>query len=450
MKRIALAIFLVFLGFAISPAQAVRLAQNEAAQVAIVPLFNTLGGMDTLLKVSNGPAYSAVRVQLRNSDGQRIEAFNIYLAPNEAWGAALTERPDGPVMTKTDPMCILGIGGTSAVNPLQTEIPLSSAFGYIEILLMGHVEDPDVQFEISSRSCEALAGRFAAGPWEIDGNDGVVAPSNALQLLAQLINVERGTLYGLESVHLAEFRDRPFHVPPAQQFGLSDVHDQGTLQGETSSLVCDGTCETKTWVDRRDAVASLFLAVARSADYGVNPAIGASSSFVILNPMHPYYADGEFPDHETGLFVTDSDSGILNFCISFVRPPPTSPLDICPRPIRLEDPEALSSFSIPSSVSSSPVTAPLPILGIPGLYPDAESSTIADRFISGTFRILFLTFDNPSLISNDQSEFFGLPSIVLGFTEYQNGELFSPEFGAVRANYGTSAPGIKIETNPED
>lgn len=441
-KRVCLTLLLVLPLFAM-PAQAVRLAQNEAGQVGIVPLFNTLGGMDTLLKISNGSAYSAVRVQLRGPEGQRIEMFNVYLAPDEEWRAALTERIDGPVMTGTDPKCVLAEDGISSVVPLQSELSLSSAFGYIEVLLMGHVDDPDIQLEIDSRSCAALATRFLDGPWGTDGNAGLSAPTDEIRTNAQVINVERGTMYGLEPVHLAEFRDRPFHVPPGEGFGLSDAYGEGTAVGETSSLVCADVCSSETWADPRDAVSSVLLAVARDVDYVVNPDIGASSSVILLNPMHPYYSEGEFPDHDAGLYVIDSDSGILNFCLS-PGPPPSVPLDtVCPDPLRLQDPEALSSFSVPSAGSGSTVTAPLPILGIPGLYPNTEIRTIVDEFISGSFRILFLTFDNPSLVSNDESEFFGLPSIVLGFTEYQNGELVSPDQGAVRANYGTSALGIK-------
>lgn len=448
-KQVCLTLLLVLPLFAM-PAHAVRLAQGEPGQVAIVPLYNTLGGSDTLLKISNGPAYSAVRLQMRNPDGERTEAFNIYLAPNQAWRAALTMRADGPWLTTTDTKCALGNDEISAIAPLQSDVPLAASYGYIEVLLMGHIDDADVQFDVASQACESLAARFSQNPWDADTNSGLSAPTDTLRVVAQLINVERGTQYGLEPVHLARFRDRPLHVPPAEAFGLADVYDQGTAAGETGSLVCADECRLETWADPRDAVSSVLLAVAREADYVTNPDIGASSSFVILNPMHPYYAAEEFPDHETGLFVSDSDAGILNFCL-FPQPPPGTPLDtICPRPIRLQEPKGLTSFSVPNSGSDTAETVPMPILGIPGLSPDTAISTRIDEFLSGSFQILFLTFDNPSLVSNDQSEFFGLPSIVIGFTEFQNGELDSLDHGAVRANYGTSALGVRIVTNPGD
>jgi hypothetical protein len=447
MKHIALAAFLVCLASVISPAHAVRLAQNESGQVAIVPLFNTLGGMDTLLKVSNGQDYSAVRIQLRNPEGQRIETFNIYLAPNEAWRAAVTEGPSGPFMTKSDPKCILGTNGASA-EPLQSEVPLSSAFGYIEVLLMGHVDDPDVRSEIASRSCDALAARFTEGPWTIDGNTGISAPTDSLLLVAQLINVERGTLYGLQPIHLAEFRDLPFHVPPTEQFGLADAHDEGTELGETASVVCTDTCETKTWADPRDAVASLFLAVGRRADYVVKPGIGASSSFVILNPMHPYYEEGEFPSHDAGLYYTDSDNGLLN--AGPCAPLPTRPIDTCPPALDLSEPEALSSFTMVFDQQPTGFPKPVPILGIPGRYPLNSIGIPAGEgnLDSGSVVPVFLGSNAASLFSNDQTAYFGMPSIVIGFTEYINKTLFSEELGRVRANYGTSALGVNVVNLP--
>jgi len=451
MKRICFSILVVGLCLIVTPAQAVRIAHNEAGQVVIVPLFNTLAGMDTLLKVSNGADYSALRVQLRNPEGQRIEAINVYLAPDQEWRAALTRRPEGPVMTAGDPKCVLSQEGDSTVESVQADIPISSDFGYIEILLMGHITDEQLKSNIAFRNCDLLADEFSNGEWNADKNAGVSAPTNSIRTIAQLIDVGKGTLYGLEPVHLAGFRNRPHHVPPGELFGLADAHDDGTMTGETSSLVCAQDCSFETWADPRDAVSSVLLAVAREAAYVVDPTIRASSSFIILNPMHPYYSSDEFSSHEAGLILTDSEIGVLNACISGLLPPPTFPLQtICPNPEQLLNPEALSVFSLTSSFLRFPEIAPVPILGIEGLFPATPYRGGEGQLVSGSARIFFLSFDNPSLVSNDQSEYFGLPSIVLGFTEYQNGQLTSPDGGAVRANYGTSALGTKIASDPED
>ena len=299
------------------------------------------------------------------------------------------------------------------------------------------------------QACESLAARFSQNPWDADTNSGLSAPTDTLRVVAQLINVERGTQYGLEPVQLARFRDRPFHVPPTEAFGLADVYDQGTAAGETSSLVCADECRSETWADPRDAVSSVLLAVAREADYVTNPDIGASSSFVILNPMHPYYAEGEFPEHGSGLYVTDSDAGLLQplACL----PIPFEPTDICPRAIPLPEPEALSVFTMQVDEPVTRVTKPVPILEIPGLYPFTEnlvSASQVDKLISGSASVLFLNFHKPSLVSNEQVDYFGIPSIVIGFTEFINGELVSEENPAVRANYGTSALGVKARLIP--
>ncbi len=442
-KRVHFTLLLVLLLFAL-PAQAVRLAQGEAGQVAILPLYNTLGGMDTLIKISNRPEYSAVRLQFRGAAGEPTESLNIYLGPDEAWQAALSTGVDGPRLTTTDASCTLVPGEILSAQPLQSELALSQPYGYAEVLLMGHFEADFEPGSISQLSCEGLAAEFSDGPWSINGNTGVLAPTNSLHVHYQLINVERGTRYGLDAVHLAQFRDQPFHVPPSEPFGLADAHDDGTATGQTRSLVCDAGCTIETWADPRDAVASVLLAVARRVDYVVNPDIGASSSVVVLNPMDPYYVDGEISEPEAGLYTTDSDAGLVS---PFICPPLNPANTLCPPAYRLIQPEALSAFSVNLDDSQMPLIRPLPILEIPGIYPIDDSLTnLGGELISGSTYVLFPSFGVPSVTSKGGTAYFGLPSIVVGFTELVNGELDSSSGEAVIANYGSAAFGVKANS----
>lgn len=448
MKLVHLTLWLILLLFA-PPAQALRLAQGEAGQVAILPLYNTLGGLDTLIKISNGPEYSAVRVQFRDPGGEATETLNVYLAPDEAWQAAVSMGPDGPRLATADTSCVL-VPSWSPAAPLQSDLLLSAPYGFAEVLLMGHVEDSDVQSDISDRSCGSLARNFGNGPflgiWSGAANTGISAPTDSLHVHYQLIDVERGTRYGLDAVHLAQFRDQPFHVSPKESFGLGDAHDDGTDIGETRSLVCDAECKVETWADPRDAVASVLLAEARRVDYVVNPDIGASSSFVLLNPMRPYYADGENQEPEARLYVTDSEAGFVSPFVCFAPPPPNT---LCPPASPLTQPEALSAFTLKVDEPGTVVTKPVPILEISGLYPIAQDffdSVPIDSLISGSAYVLFPGFGVPSLTSNDGTEYSGVPTIVVGFTEFINGELASPDGGSVRANYGSAAFGVKADS----
>lgn len=459
MKRVHFTLLMVLVLFAL-PAQAVRLAQGEAGQVAILPLYNTLGGLDTLIKISNGPEYSAVRVQFRGPGGEATETLNVYIAPDEAWQAAVSMGPDGPRLATADTSCVLvaAAGGVPPIARLQSDLLLSAHYGYVEVLLMGHVEDLDIQSDISDRSCQALAGNFGSGTfigtWSEDANTGISAPTDSLHVHYQLIDVERGTRYGLDAVHLAQFRDQPFHVRPTAPFGLVDAHDEGTETGETRSLVCDAECTVETWADPRDAVASVLLAEARRIDYVVNPDIGASSSVVVVNPMHPYYADGEIPEPEARLYVTDSELGFVSPFACLGAPPPNT---LCPPASPLLQPEALSAFTLdelpPPTLAITPMPPnqePVSILEIPGAHPIdqdfIDSIAALDALISGSAYVLFPGFGVPSLTSNDGTDYFGLPSIVVGFTEFTNGELASPDGGSVRANYGSAALGVKADS----
>jgi len=450
MKLVWFTLLLILLLFAL-PAQAVRLAEGEAGQVAILPLYNTLGGMDTLIKVSNGAEYSAVRVQFRGPAGEATETLNVYLAPDEAWQAAVSRGHDGPRLTTGDSSCVVFGEFTAGGYPWRLfDLALSASHGYAEVLLMGHVQDAEIQSYISGRSCGRLASLFGQGPfiglWQQDGNAGISAPTNSLHVHYQLIDVERGTRYGLDAVHLAQFRDQPFHVGPGQAFGLSDAHDGGTATDETRSLVCDTECKVETWADPRDAVASVLLAVARRVDYVVNPDIGASSSVVMLNPMHPYYAEGEVPEPEARLYVTDSEAGFVSpFVCASAAPSNT----LCPPASPLGQPEALSVFTLRVDEPRMVVTKPVPILEISGLFPIARDffdGVPIDSLISGSAYVLFPSFSVPSVTSNDGTAYFGLPSIVVAFTELINGELLAPDGASVRANYGSAALGVKADS----
>jgi len=430
-----------------APAHAVRLAHDEAGQVGIVPLFNTNGGMDTLLKISNGPGYSAVRIQFRDLFGDRRKSLNVYLAPREAWRAAVGFSFDGPRLNTTDTSCVLEADESALVSAEKTEWLIERPQGYIEVLLMGHIEALDLRTAVESRECDDLVDAFSSGTWSLDGNTGMSAPTDSIRVHSQNIIVERGILYGLDAVHLQQFRDQPFHVAPSEPFGLADAHDAGTDIGATRSLVCDGDCIIQTWADPRDAVASLLLTGFSQLDYSVNPDIGAATSVVVINPMHPYYAAGEFAEHGAYFYLTDSDAGLLTTGPCEGGPLPT---DICFPPLGIGFPKAQSTFTMSVLDEPEPVICPcppwrppLPAIGTLGSYPITDEVldyTSLDRLTSGSVILVFWNADDPgpSLISNEGNAFAGSPAIAVAFTEFVNGQLVSSQGNPVIANYGSA------------
>lgn len=448
---VALSLLLV-LGAA--PTHAVRLAHDQAGQVGILPLFNTNGGIDTLLKISNGRAHSAIRVQFRDLFGDRRKTLNVYLAPGEAWRAAVGFSFDGPLLNTGDASCVLDAEQTTHAEVAQPEVLIGRPQGYVEVLLMGHIEDPELQTAVSDRACDELVDAFSTGLWSLDGNTGMSAPTNSIRVHSQLVQVERGVMFGIDAVHLAQFRDRPFHVAPFEPFGLADAHDAGTESGATRSLVCDAECVIQTWADPRDAVASILLAEFSQLDYVVNPEIGAATSVVVVDPMHPYYSAGEFPERGVYFYVTDSDAGLLRTGPCDDGPLPTS---LCFAPLPVGVPDAQNTFTMSlSNVTEcvifpcAPFVPPIPVIGTSGRYPITEEVleyTGLDRLTSGSVILVLWNPDEPgpSLVSNEGRAFFGSPAIAVAFTQFINGQLVSREGTPVLANYGSAQYARRID-----
>ena len=69
-RRMILRALLLLVLALTAPAHAVRLAENGPGQVVIVPLYNTQGGNDTLLRIAASSAQvgSAIRLQFPPRD----------------------------------------------------------------------------------------------------------------------------------------------------------------------------------------------------------------------------------------------------------------------------------------------------------------------------------------------------------------------------------------------
>lgn len=441
---------IVLLTVGATAATAVMRSADGVGQVAIVPVFTTESGVDTLLKIDarwlpsgavNRDA-SVVRVQFRGPDGAALEAFNVYLSGPESWIAAVTAGPDGPQLVIPDESCVLGDSGGARPVVVQSGVPISGAYGYLEVLEMGTVptaeESPYTW--IRARECDALAGEFADGDWAANANAGVTAPSGRLRVSASLIDVERGTQYSTGPVHLKGFRDAPFHVAPQDAYGLADARDSGTSSGATRSVVCQDECTTEEWATPIDAVASTLIAQSLEADFVVNDSIRASSIALVLGPLEPYYPEGHpATDSRFALWPRGTDPlGVGVPCI--ITPPPGN---VCPY-LPFGGPAVLDAISIEPPPDDTPVPETVPILGLPGEFPtrqswlDANSTTgIPATLDSGAIWIFGL--GGQWLTSNDGTRYFGQPSLMIVLTELVNGQLFDDQGQSIRSNYGETS-----------
>ncbi len=425
----------------VSSANAVMLSPNGTGHVAIIPIYSTVGGVDTLLKIVADP-FSVVRIQFRSPAGDALESFNVYGGP---WSAAVTAGPDGPELVIPDSNCIIGEGAGGIPTLVGSGIPISEPYGYVEVLEMGVVQAIELRRAMSifgsedGRNCEALVAAFSDGLWAQDSNTELDPPSGRLRVSATLIDVQRGTSYSTAPVHLRGFRNAPFHVPPAELYGLADARDDGTDSNATRSVICIDECVVEEWADPRDAVASVLMVNVMEADFVVNPEIGASSTAVVVRPLLPYYPD----DHPIaqGLFGVQADRP----CIGI--PPPG---DLCPLD-EITSPEQPVHFVFSANDVDWPEPDVVPILAVPGSFPLRRSS-FEEPLRSGSVGIEYWFRSQRWLTSNDGTLYIGHPALMIMLIEFVNGQLVDDNGNRVRANYGHAAAATRtvVFEEPEE
>lgn len=432
-----------------SSADAVMLSPDGSGQVAIVPIYSTVGGVDTLLKIDSS---SAVRVQFRGPNGEPLESFNVYFS-GDSWSAAVTSGPDGPELITSDGSCFLGEGAGGMPIVIDSGVPISEPYGYVEVLEMGFVRAAEINQALyisdssESRNCEELVSAFTDGLWAQDSNTGLDPPAGRMRVTATLVNVERGTQYSTQPIHLRGFRDAPFHVPPAEFYGLADARDPGKDSGATRSVICTDECVVEEWAEPLDAVASTLMVNAMKADFVVNPALGASSTAVVVRPLLAYYGE----DHPVaagrfGLRWSDSEFGSQPiFCVA--TPPPGN---LCPLRT-ISDPlsDQPIQFAFSPNVVDWPQPDVVPIIALPGAFPIGSVPSHIEPLRSGTVTAEYWFRSQRWLTSNDGTLYIGHPALMIMLTELVNGQIIDGDGNRVRANYGHAAAATRIVESEE-
>src|SRR5690625_3395371 len=163
-------------------ANAVNVNPDGLGQVLLYPYYTAREGNDTLISVVNTTdTVKAVKVRfLEALNSQEVLDFNLYLSPYDVWTAAVTGLGAGPGIRTSDTSCtvpyfITRTGGEQAFLNYQyagdggpTGIE-RAASGYIELIEMGNVDDPDLAaaatHDSGAFSCAALEAAWT-GTWK--------------------------------------------------------------------------------------------------------------------------------------------------------------------------------------------------------------------------------------------------------------------------------------------
>jgi hypothetical protein len=334
MKRTLTIAIATALGATASAAGAVMLNPRGTGQVLIYPYY-TVNHQQTLVSVINATGHGkALKVRFREGyDGRDVANFNVYLGPYDSWvGAVYDTSADGTgaaaiatndnsctvpafTLSPTPSLHALGFSNQNYSQgaygaPTGTDSgPLGlsrTREGFFEIIEMGEVVD---QAADSPKTLEAITpvngtppgcvqvrnAWATGGYWATNANIDLLPPAGGLYGAAGLVNVAQGTLYAYDSTAIDGFSDVAQHTGPGDpkpNFGTAvtdSAHGVATAYVPIgNTMITAGYPAPARGVD---AVSAVLMADRVYNEFETEPALGASSEWVITVPTHQFYAD---------------------------------------------------------------------------------------------------------------------------------------------------------------
>lgn len=294
-------------------ALAVRLDPDGIGQALIYPYFTVQdsdgqNSWNTYLSVTNLTANAkALRVRFREGRaGKDIASFNLYLAPNDIWTAALfpmnQSSPSSPaVIVTADSSCTdpaLRAQGESFSNALYSG-PRNDGLGagldrtregYVEIIEMATLAGAAAGAVTSDGysgvpdDCEAVRDSPAYfGHIDITP-DMIKPPTGGLTGTLTIINVNSGMDMGMNALALADLARDPFFRPPTNAYPGLDAAQVLPV----STVRAGGREYDLKWRNGVDAVSSVFMASEVMNEFVLDPGTASQTDWVLTFPTRPY------------------------------------------------------------------------------------------------------------------------------------------------------------------
>ncbi|WP_020208123.1 hypothetical protein [Gilvimarinus chinensis] len=493
-KKLLPLAMLAGLAGAAGTAQAVYVNTDGHGETLIYPFFSVEEGQNTYINVTNTTdQYKAVKVRfLEGQNSAEVLDFNLYLSPEDVWtGAIVAIEGGGTKVITRDNSCTVpwiprpnaegegsdgvefrtyeyqGDGGDQTVARTQE--------GYVELIEMGVITDPDVQAEIQHNAagmpgdCDGLRARWMENgvspsatsesfenPADVVGNGYWTAtPNEGFAVQAdQDTEYTLGGLYGYGVlINPAEGSGSAYNAVALDQFFGAAVVDglyqpQHTNPGTTLpslgsayeiAQVIDGNAivdevMTTGW----DAVSAVFMHDTLSNDFVLDAAVNADTDWVITMPTKRFYVNqGLDSDDEpndalppftnawsggtacevVGIEAWDREEAVTEL---------TGDIDFSPRPPAADGPEPSSICSEVNVLTFDDASAVYPSPRIQYGMPELG-------FENGWVRLDFSsdTAGERELESADGAIFEGLPVTGFAVQKFINGSMD----GGTLANY---------------
>lgn len=317
-KAVALA---ATLGAAAS-AHAVNVNQNGLGQVLLYPIYTAEEGNFTAVHVTNTTnQIKAVKVRfVEGMNSQEVLDFNLYLSPNDVWTGGVVQTADGAALVTQDKSCTAGALATEG-QPFVTylfdgsyNVPnttfqradsVKSAartrVGHLEVIEMGVVAPSTViagsgptavtaQAAIvhgatgAPGNCDAVRAAWNVnGVWFNDASVGVTAPTGGLYGTATVVNVAKGTEFGVEVTAIENFAGTAqLHREPGDEApSLADAQLTATFPNGTS----------RTYLAGIDAVSAILMKESIKNDYAYGAGLNAQTDLVVTFPTKALYVN---------------------------------------------------------------------------------------------------------------------------------------------------------------
>lgn len=332
-------LLLVCLGSCASVANALTVDRFGRGDMLIYPYY-TVNNAQTLLSVVNSTGHGkALKVRFREGyNGREVANFNLYLGPYDTWvGAVFDASADGKGgagIATNDTSCVVpafhtdvlpagvpairfnngnytqGVyGAVSGLDSGPTDLSRTRE-GFLEVIEMGEVVDqasgsqktleaitpvtlPD--FQVRPLSCQQVIDAWSPGGyWSQNPQVDLSPPAGGLYGIASIVNVAQGTIYASEATALNGFSDvvqntGPDHANP--NLGTAVTNSQTGVV--TAFLSVRNTMVAADYPSSRavDAVSALLAADRLYDEVDGEPALGASTDWLLAFPTRQFYVD---------------------------------------------------------------------------------------------------------------------------------------------------------------
>lgn len=286
-------------GLASAIVGAVNVSTDGTGEALIYPYYTVRNGQSTLISVTNNHERGkALKVAFREGrNGVNALSFNLFLAPNDTWTAAIVRSNDGALLVSNDTSCTnprIPSGGVEfrnqgfAADASGLSTLDRTREGYLEIVEMASVAASSrTEIDITpnaagTRACEqvnntavnANAQDYLAPTGKLSGNGTLVSPSMST-------GYDALALQGL---------DLPTVVTTA-----SDEAPTGFSTARSKTAVINFATNATSYTafadfDRTiDAISAVLMAESLRGGYSAEPSF--TSDWVVAFPTKSYYVN---------------------------------------------------------------------------------------------------------------------------------------------------------------